>query len=267
MTEVSVNEESGDGRNQVDQDDIENVQERATGNGQRQVHQDDGVMVQDKDNELMTDDPLRIYNPDILNKDLVAVRGGGSNTSMSTKKKGKIRTEPLSPYAVFLKEEKKKSGSKPLNMIVVNQIWRNMSPFEREPFVNLSKADKESLGSFYRQGRSWNKSKIKPVIEGGRKQMKKKNQQMRKEPKKSRAFKIRDFAKVQEETNLSNLLEELQALDAKINEKAMMKAEQLKEIIELECKTEAGIKETDELDSSVNYYKMKCNVLRRELNE
>ena len=264
MATVPVNEESGDGQKQVDQDDILTMQDKETGNDWRQVHQDEGLMVQDEDNESMTDDPLR--NKDVGNSP-VAERERGSKASSSTKQKGKIRTEPMSSYAVFLREEKKKSGSKPLNMVVVNQIWRNMSSFEKEPFENLSKADKESLGSFYRQGRSCNKSKHKSVVEGGRKPMKKKNQQMRKEPKKSRAFKNRDVAKVQEETNLSNLLEELQALDAKINEKAMMKAEQLKEIIELECKTEAGIKETDELDSSVNYYKMKCNVLRRELNE
>jgi hypothetical protein len=79
----------------------------------------------------------------------------------NAKKNRKQRTEHLCAYSMFLKEKKQAAGSKSLDMILVNQSWRSMTQIEKEPYIKLSKADKESLGPNYRLGRRKSTPKLK----------------------------------------------------------------------------------------------------------
>ena len=62
--------------------------------------------------------------------------------------------------------------------------------------------------------------------------------------------------------SLSQMLNELKSIDDDIAEKTAMKAKLLKEIADLEFRTESKVKEMDDLDSLVNNFNMKCNVLK-----
>ena len=166
----------------------------------------------------------------------------------NAKKEKKQRTEHLSAYSMFLKEEKQAAGSKPLNMILVNQSWRRMTQIEKEPYIKLSNADKESLGPNYRLGRRKSTPKLKSE----------KKLKIKAKPKTLKKVKLN----VNPGPSLSQMLNELKSIDDDITEKTAMKAKLLKEIADLEFRTESKVKEMDDLDSLVNNFNMKCNVLK-----
>ena len=59
----------------------------------------------------------------------------------------KQRTEPLSAYSFYVKQEKQQIESKVrLNMTEVNLKWREMDTSQRKPFEKLAEEDKQSLG-------------------------------------------------------------------------------------------------------------------------
>ena len=76
-------------------------------------------------------------------------RGGTKNAA-----KGKLqpkRTEPLSSYACFVQDVKKKVGKNKLNMTTVNLKWKTLDNTLKDHFRELSRLDKLSLGDNYRK--------------------------------------------------------------------------------------------------------------------
>ena len=63
----------------------------------------------------------------------------------------KERTEPLWGYHFFIQEEKQKAGKCKLDMRLVNAKWASMDGSLKEPYFELSRKDKLSLGPNYRK--------------------------------------------------------------------------------------------------------------------
>ena len=176
----------------------------------------------------------------------------------------KQRTEPLSAYSFYVKNEKQKLDSKcNLNMPAVNMKWKSMTLEQMKPFIELSKDDKQSLGSNYRKNRKRTKlvKKTKSLVEDRNKLDSVMDGSQQDYGPPSGGYKLDSVA---EPPSLSNMLEELKFLDEEINKKVLIKHEQSQKLLKLQIETEMKVEELSELDSSIKYYEIKCKVLKKE---
>ena len=56
----------------------------------------------------------------------------GEKVNDGKKKQAHERTEPLSGYALFVKEEKLKVGKSKLNMTLVNLKWKSLTEIQKD---------------------------------------------------------------------------------------------------------------------------------------
>ena len=169
-------------------------------------------------------------------------------------KKKKERTEPLSAYSIFVKEEKQKidTNSK-LLMSVVNQKWSTMTPSQREPYVKQSKEDKLALGENYRKNRERRK-KPQQVLKKISRSKKKISTVLKRKPHSEENSEL---------PSICSMLEELKSLDAQMNQKTLIKNEMSKKIIQLQVELEFQVKEINVLDTSMSSFQTKCKLLKK----
>ena len=182
---------------------------------------------------------------------------GGTTTVRGRKKSVKAvreRTEPLSGYAFFVKEEKQKIGKSKLNMKQVNHSWGLLTSEQTEHYSKLSRLDKLSLGGNYRKREREKKEKVKTDIKKVQKTVFVKSAQ------------TVDVSSNSKPT-LCSLLKEVQDLDQEISTKLSMKQKQCQELLKLRVEAERNIKELGELDISISHFRSKCNTLKKKLNK
>ena len=176
----------------------------------------------------------------------------------------KQRTEPLSAYSFFVKEEKLHIGSKvKLDMAEVNLKWRSLTTSQRELYEKLAENDKISLGHNYRKSRK--RRNLNPRKEEIQTKTDKSSDDIRGKVLKDVHSAVEgDMIDKDEPNSLSNMLIELKRLDDEINKKAANKFELSKEVLTLQFETDNKVKEQSDLDSSIKYYEMKCKVLSKD---
>ena len=157
------------------------------------------------------------------------------------------RTEPLSSYACFVQEIKKKVGKTKLNMTTVNLKWKTMDNIEKDHFRELSRLDKLSLGDNYRKRSVRGLKRIKKEV---------------KKPKKL------EVKHVETETNpvgtvhsVRGLLEKVKELDKETASRLCIKEEQYQKLLKLKIDAEVKIRELGDVDSLIMSYQKKCEVL------
>ena len=160
----------------------------------------------------------------------------------------------MSAYSIFLKLEKQKVGSTPLDMTVMKSSWKSMTPAQREPYMTLSREDKESLGLNYRKNR-----KRKMIDSDKRKSS---QSTTPKKIKKKQSCLIQDSSA--SDPSLVEMLSKLKALDGELASKNEHKYSQRRDLQQLTLKMKSKVVELDELDSSIANYTMKCQVLRKK---
>ena len=183
-------------------------------------------------------------------------------------KKAKLRTESLTAYAMFLKQEKEKLGPKlSLNMPEINQKWKNIKliPSLLEPYLRLAEEDKNSLGLNYRKDRT----RIKNTFKSKPKQTQAGAET--REPRK----KCKKLAKISPqsvpdkdscEPSVISMLEEVKLLDFKNFTQTGVKHEKLKKLVKLKVEADFQVKALNELDNSISYYQLKCKMLKKSLD-
>ena len=125
-----------------------------------------------------------------------------------------------------------------------------MIPAQREPYINLSKEDKELLGENYRKNRKKKNPKRNSSAGTKSKLVKKKQSSSNQEPSDSGP-------------SLVDILSEVKALDIEIASKCEQKYTSRLNLQQLKMKMKLKTEELDELDSTIVNYTMKCQVLRK----
>eukprot|EP00092_Neocalanus_flemingeri_P093199 GFUD01118433.1.p1 GENE.GFUD01118433.1~~GFUD01118433.1.p1 ORF type:complete len:214 (+),score=65.10 GFUD01118433.1:50-691(+) len=167
-------------------------------------------------------------------------------------KVAKVRTEPLSGHAFFLKLEKQKiHPSKSLDMEQIELRWKMMTSCEKEPYEKLSREDKISLGPNYRRRETGTENCLKkekgkltkPVVE---------------------KTKTLNIISLKPEPTLCCLLEEVQDLDTEISSKLLIKQKQCQDLMKLKFDSEVKVTELAELDNNILSLRNKCKVLEKK---
>ena len=170
------------------------------------------------------------------------------------------RTEALSGYAFFVKEEKQKVGpSTSLNMKLLNLTWSNMSVCQKEVYFQMSREDKLSLGQNYRKNRKRVKSSEKIEVEN--EIVTPDNEQVKEDMRDMGHTEI-NIENVQ--PSLCSLLELVNNLDSQISERFTVKAHRSVDLCKLKVEADFKAKELSDLDTSIVYYSNKCRVLRKK---
>jgi hypothetical protein len=162
----------------------------------------------------------------------------------------KERTEPLWGYSFFIQEEKQKAGKSKLEMKSVNAKWASMDESLKEPYNELSRKDKLSLGPNYRKREKKDLMKTKKE----KKKIKKKvveSESRVKVPKKL-------------EPTICSLLQVVRDLDMEIGSKLSERLRQDQTFLKLKIEAEIKVKEIADTDSSIHYYSNKCHVLMKK---
>ena len=154
-------------------------------------------------------------------------------------------------YNIFIQEEKQKAGKFKLDMKVVNAKWASMDENFKEPYHELSRKDKLSLGPNYR------KREKKDL---------KKTKKEKKKTKKEALVVTEDGEKVpnEKEPTIASLLQEVRDLDKEIGSKLSERQKQNQAFLKLKIDAELKVKEIADTDSSILFYSNKCNVLMKK---
>eukprot|EP00092_Neocalanus_flemingeri_P039884 GFUD01043440.1.p1 GENE.GFUD01043440.1~~GFUD01043440.1.p1 ORF type:complete len:233 (+),score=77.66 GFUD01043440.1:3-701(+) len=165
----------------------------------------------------------------------------------------KQRTEPLWAISCFVHEEKQKIGPKcKLNMSVVDKKWKMLTPDQREPYEELSKQDRQSLGANYRMNRK--RKKTSPMQKNKENAVVVINDEQDDEPPDAVS---EDKQEDDEPSSMTNMLEEFKVLEEDVRKKTLLKHEQDKDLLKLKVDTERKVKEISELDNLVASFQLK----------
>ena len=179
--------------------------------------------------------------------DVDAIETCGGTKSMAkelTEKSKPRRTEPLSSYACYVQEVKKKVGKAKLNMTTVNLTWKTMDTIQKDYFRELSRLDKLSLGDNYRK---------RPVrgVKRIRKEVKKPKKKL--DETKNNSVKIAP--------SVSGLVEKVKDLDKETANSLYIKDEQYQKLLKLKIDGEVKVRELGDIDSLIMSYQKKCEAL------
>eukprot|EP00092_Neocalanus_flemingeri_P093198 GFUD01118432.1.p1 GENE.GFUD01118432.1~~GFUD01118432.1.p1 ORF type:complete len:235 (+),score=67.21 GFUD01118432.1:50-754(+) len=188
-------------------------------------------------------------------------------------KVAKVRTEPLSGHAFFLKLEKQKiHPSKSLDMEQIELRWKMMTSCEKEPYEKLSREDKISLGPNYRRRETGTENCLKkekgkltkPVVEKTQTEnclTTGKGKLTKPVVEKTKTLNI---ISLKPEPTLCCLLEEVQDLDTEISSKLLIKQKQCQDLMKLKFDSEVKVTELAELDGNILSFRNKCKVLEKK---
>ena len=171
----------------------------------------------------------------------------GTKSTAKEKLKPK-RTEPMSSYACFVQEVKKKVGKNKLNMTTVNLKWKTMDNIQKDHYRELSRLDKLSLGDNYRKRSVRGLKRIKKEVKKREKKLVVKH--------------------VESETNpvgtvhsVRGLLEKVKDMDKEMASRLCIKEEQYQKLLKLKIDAEVKIRELGDVDSLIMSYQKKCEAL------
>ena len=179
-------------------------------------------------------------------------------TKTVKKKRDSCRTEPICAYSMFLKLEKQKVGSTPLNVTEIKLRWSSMTLDQKDPYIKLSKEDKESLGPNYRKNRR--KGKSKPVQKDESSIKKRKNK------KKEEREVVKDDSAIPD-PSLTSMLGDIQSVDEEITRKNVIKLSLNKDLMQLKLNIEVKVRELDVLDTTIANFTKKCHVLNKNMDK
>ena len=177
-------------------------------------------------------------------------RGTKSIPKELTEKSKPRRTEPLSSYACYVQEVKKKVGNSKLNMTTVNLTWKTMDTIKKDHFRELSRLDKLSLGDNYRKRSVRGLKRIKKV----------------RKPEKKLSVKLDETENnpVEIAPSVSGLLEKVKDLDKETASRLCIKDEQYQKLLKLKIDAEVKVRELGDIDSLIMSYQKKCEVLTKK---
>ena len=136
-------------------------------------------------------------------------------------------------------------------MRLLNAKWASMDGSLKEPYYELSRKDKLSLGPNYRKREKKDLTKTKKEKKTLKKLVVESDESTVEVPK-------------QKEPTICSLLQVVGDLDMEIGSKLSERLRQDQTLLKLKIEAEIKVKEIADADYSIHYYRNKCNALMKK---